>query len=240
MRGWVDLVNDQGAIEKTKALVRGGKGPARSRVSALFAIRPYTAKASVEIIKPIDVARFLPKAALPVGHFVSGRLRANGDVERGFALDEFDLWMGASANDKALRMHKGRIFTNDDFDTIKIENVNVDAGRNHAAFRGKVSTVTEDVDLTIDGDFPDLDMWLKRFNLPPLFKSAGGGTVHVTGKYTKPRVDVNTELRRRAVSRQGPGAGGGEGSDARYPPHRPRPGSAASSPAAGAYSATRR
>src|SRR5262249_45743829 len=32
VHGWVDLVNDQGAIEKTKALVRGGKEPGEVEV----------------------------------------------------------------------------------------------------------------------------------------------------------------------------------------------------------------
>ncbi|HEV7559767.1 MAG TPA: translocation/assembly module TamB domain-containing protein, partial [Kofleriaceae bacterium] len=205
VHGSIDLVNDQGVIEKTKALVRGGREPGEVDISAIFAIKPYSANASIEIIKPIDVTRFLPKAVLPAGHLVAGRMRARGDVDYGFALEDFDISLGQSAADKALRLHKGRIFTDDDFDTIKLEQVAIEAGLNHAVFTGNVSTKTGAVDVWMDGRFPDLDIWLRRFQLPLLFKSAGqanagggggnGGMVHFTGTIDKPKVDIlSTEL----------------------------------------------
>ena len=48
VHGSIDLVNDQGYIEKTKALIRGGKEPGEVNVSATFGLRPYNANASVE------------------------------------------------------------------------------------------------------------------------------------------------------------------------------------------------
>jgi hypothetical protein len=195
VHGAIDLVNEQGYIEKTKALVRNGAEPGEVEVSATFGLKPYYGNAQVEIVKAIDVGRFLPaNVARSVGRFLQGRLRAVGDVDEGFELSDFDLALGRDAREKAFRVHKGRLFTSDAFDTIRIDKVAVDAGRSHAVFDGVVDVKHDDMHVSVDGDFPDLDVWLKRFDLPALFKSAGGGTIVITGPITKPRVRVNTTL----------------------------------------------
>lgn len=195
VHGSIDLVNDQGYIEKTKALVRGGKEPGEVNVSATFGLRPYNANASIEIVKAIDVGRFLPKKIVDsVGKFLTGRLSARGDVGEGFALEDFDLALGASPTERALRVHKGRLFTNDDFESIHVERVAVEAGKSHAVFEGKIDIKHDDLNIRMDGDFPDLDQWLKRLGLPALAASAGGGTVIFSGKLTAPRITVNTTL----------------------------------------------
>jgi len=196
VHGGIDLVNEQGFIEKTKALIRGGKEPGEVELSATFGLKPYNANAQIEISKAIDVGRFLPpRIAKSVGRFLKGRLRAKGDFELGFALEDFDLALGATATSTAMRVHKGRLFTGDSFDTIHIENVHVEAGQSRAMFDGTIDLLHEDLDLRIEGNFPDLDVWLKRFELPAFVKSAGGGSVIIIkGKLSNPRINLSTEL----------------------------------------------
>ncbi|HET7506692.1 MAG TPA: translocation/assembly module TamB domain-containing protein [Kofleriaceae bacterium] len=193
LHGKIDLVNEEGYIEKTKALVRGGKEPGEVELSATFGLKPLYSNAQVEIIKAIDVGRFLPPAvATSVGRFLQGRLRAIGDVEKGFELSDFDLALGATERERAIRVHHGRLFTSDNFDSIQIEKVFLEAGRSHAMFDGKVDIAHNDMNVGITGDFPDLDVWLRRFNLPALFKSAsgGGGEIRITGQPSNPKITV--------------------------------------------------
>jgi hypothetical protein len=195
LHGKIDLVNEEGYIEKTKALVRGGKEPGEVELSATFGLKPMYSNAQVEIVKAIDVGRFLPaKVATSVGRFLQGRLRAIGDVELGFELSDFDLALGATPRERAIRVHHGRLFTNDTFGSIQIERVYVEAGKSHAVFDGKVDVANDNLDVRVVGDFPDLNVWLKRFNLPVLFKSAGGGVITLHGPLTRPRITVNTTL----------------------------------------------
>ncbi len=199
VHGGIDLVNEQGYIEETKALVRGGKEPGEVNLSATFGLKPYNANAVIEIPKAIDVGRFLPpKIRTSVGRFLAGRLSAKGDVDEGFALEDFDLTLGERstplATDKLIRAHHGRLFTDNAFESIQIEQVDIEAGRSRARFDGSVDTRTNNVDITIDGNFPDLDVWLRRFGLPPLFSSANGGVIRVTGKITAPKINARTTL----------------------------------------------
>ncbi len=195
VHGSIDLVNDTGKIDKTKALVRGGKEPGEIDLAATFALAPYSVNASVDIAKPIDAYRFLPaKLRDTGGHFISGHLHATGDVDYGFALDELDLSLGMVPGDRSLRMHNGRLFTKNDFDKIDIDKVNIEAGQSHALVDGWVDTVKSTLHISIDGDFPDLDVWLRRFDLPQFATKAGGGHVEINGPLTNPTFDVGTEL----------------------------------------------
>ncbi|HEX7838111.1 MAG TPA: hypothetical protein VF469_11640, partial [Kofleriaceae bacterium] len=195
LHGKIDLVNEEGYIEKTKALVRGGKDPGEVELSATFGLKPLYSNAQVEIVKAIDVGRFLPqRVATSVGRFLQGRLRAIGDVEAGFELSDFDLALGATEREKAIRVHHGRLFTRDNFDSIRIEKVYVEAGKSHASFDGKVDIARNDMMIRIDGEFPDVDVWLERFQLPALFKSAGGGEIVIQGPLTRPTIRVATTL----------------------------------------------
>ncbi|MGN6110843.1 MAG: hypothetical protein ACTHU0_37420, partial [Kofleriaceae bacterium] len=195
VHGKIDLVNEQGYIDKTKALIRGGKEPGEVDLSATFGLKPYNAHANIEIAKPIDVGRFLPKKiATSVGRYLQGRLRANGDKEVGFALDDFDLSLGMTPRDKAIRVYRGRLFTDDGFDTIHIEKVAVEAGPSHAVFDGLVKPLADYVKIVADGDFPDLGVWLRRFGLPQLASSARGGRIVIEGKLSQPTINVATEL----------------------------------------------
>ena len=195
VHGSIDLVNDTGKIDKTKALVRGGKEPGEIDLAATFALAPYSVNASVDISKPIDAYRFLPaKLRDTGGRFVAGHLHATGDVDYGFALDELDLSLGVVPGDRSLRLHNGRLFTNNDFDCIDIDKVNIEAGRSHARVDGWVDTVKSTLHVAVDGEFPDLKVWLERFGLPALATSAGGGHIVIEGKLDDPTVDVGTEL----------------------------------------------
>ena len=195
VHGEIDLVNDQGSIEKTKAQIRGGKEPGEVMVSANFGLKPYNARASVDIVKPIDIARFLP-APIPtsVGKFLAGKLTAVGDVDQGFALEDFDLTLGPTPIDKLVRVHRGRLFTENAFATIGVQKVAVEAGRSHAVFDGFIDTLQKTLSITIDGDFPDLDTWLRRFGLPQFAKSAGGGQIVINGPLKSPTVGVRLNL----------------------------------------------
>ena len=191
VQGAIDLVNEQGSIDPSTALIRNGKEPGEVAVSATFQVTPFNARAQVEIVKAIDVGRFLPESARPVGTFLQGRLTAVGDSEIGFSLENFDLALGRTPNERSLRAHRGRLFTNDDFDTINIQRVEVDAGRSHAVADGKVDVVhPENNDILIDGNFPDLDTWLKRFGLPAFVTNAGGTTIRIRGPLTSPMVTL--------------------------------------------------
>jgi hypothetical protein len=201
LHGKIDLVNEEGYIEKTKALVRGGKEPGEVDLSATFSLKPIYTNAQVEIVKAIDVGRFLPPAiATSVGKFLQGRLRAIGDVEAGFQVSDFDLALGATPSQKALRVHRGRLFTKDAFDSLVIEKVYLEAGNSHAMFDGWVDLKREDMRIDIDGEFPDLDVWLRRFGVPAFLKSAtggggaGGGRITISGSTTKPTITVTDTL----------------------------------------------
>jgi hypothetical protein len=195
VKGDIDLVNDVGAIEKTQALIQGGKEPGEVMVSARFGLKPYNARASLDITKPIDVGRFLPpRVAISVGRYLGGKLTAMGDVDTGFALENFDLSLGPTPTDKLVRVHRGRIFTSNDFDTVGIQRVAVEAGRSHAVFDGTVDTVKQTLNVRVDGDFPDLDVWLKRFDLPAFATSAGGGSIVISGPLKAPTVGVKLNL----------------------------------------------
>ncbi|MEO8844150.1 MAG: translocation/assembly module TamB domain-containing protein [Kofleriaceae bacterium] len=195
VHGEIDLVNDQGSIEKTEAQIRGGKEPGEVMISANFGLKPYNARASVDIVKPIDIARFLPgKIATSVGRFLAGKLTAVGDVDRGFALEDFDLTLGPTPTDKLVRVHRGRLFTENDFGTIGIQKVAVEAGRSHATFDGYVDTLAKTLSIKIDGNFPDLDVWLRRFDLPQFATSAGGGQIVISGPLKSPTVGVRLNL----------------------------------------------
>ncbi|MBS1124726.1 MAG: hypothetical protein H6Q90_6954, partial [Deltaproteobacteria bacterium] len=185
VHGKIDLVNEQGYIDKTKALIRGGKEPGEVNVSATFGLKPLNMHASVEIAKAIDIERFLPTAVVAAaGKFLHGRLRAHGDTEEGFALEEFDLSLGAAPTSRSLRVYRGRVFTDDDFGTIKIERVAVSAGRNNAVFDGWIKPAVDDINVAITGSFPELGVWLERFGLPAIATSAHGGTIVIKGKMT--------------------------------------------------------
>jgi hypothetical protein len=197
LHGKIDLVNEDGYIEKTKALVRGGKEPGEVELSATFGLRPYHGNAQIEILKAIDVGRFLPEdVAASVGKYLQGRLRAIGNIEESFELSSFDLSLGATPRERAVRFHHGRLFTSDQFDTIGIEKVYVDAGKSHAEINGMVSFVKNAMDVRINGNYPDLDVWLRRFGLPVMATSAsGGGDIRITGPLNRPKVTVrNTTL----------------------------------------------
>jgi hypothetical protein len=201
--GDIDLVNEQGAIQKTKALIRGGKEPGEVMVSATFGLKPLYSVADIDITNPIDIGRFLPpRAVQSVGKFLSGKLRVRGDVIEGFALEDFDLALGRTPDERAIRLYAGRIFTKNSFDWINIENVEFKAGRSHAVINGAIEYVDGEFyyrKLRILGDYPDLSMWLERFGLPPLVRSAsGGGTpsseIVLDGPIKNPTINVRMML----------------------------------------------
>lgn len=195
VHGDIDLVNDQGSIDKTKALIQGGKEPGEVMLSASFGLTPYNARANIDIVKTIDIGRFLPpRVAASAGRFLGGQLTAVGDVDNGFALENFDLTLGPSPTAKLIEVKNGRIFTDNAFDTIGIQRVNVRAGRSYAVFDGYVDTVRQELNVSVDGNFPDLAVWLRRFDLPQFAQTAGGGQIVIKGSIKSPTVAVRLNL----------------------------------------------
>lgn len=197
--GEIDLVNEQGSIQQTKALIRGGKEPGEVMVSATFGLKPLYSIADLDITNPIDIGRFLPpRVVTSVGKFLSGKLRVRGDVEEGFALENFDLALGRTPQERAIRVYSGRIFTRNSFDWINIENVRFQAGKSHATINGAIEYVDGEFyyrKLRINGDYPDLSMWLERFGLPPIVRSAsGGGEIVLDGPIRNPTINVRVML----------------------------------------------
>jgi hypothetical protein len=199
VHGGIDLVNDEGYIEKTKALIRGGKEPGEVMVSATFGLRPLNATADLDIVNPIDVGRFLPdKVATNGGRFLSGKLSVKGDVEEGFAMSDFDLALGRTPKERAIQVYGGRVFAKNDFEYIDFQKVHFRAGANQAMISGPIvwekdQFVYKNVEIT--GDYPELGKWLVRFGLPPIAASAGGGgSIILNGPVTNPTINARTTL----------------------------------------------
>jgi len=202
VHGGIDLVNEQGFIDRTKALIRGGKEPGEVELSATFGLKPLYANAQVEITHAIDVGRFLPPQAVSAaGKYLKGRLRARGDTELGFALEDFDLSLGPTETTTRLRVHEGRLFTPDNFGSLHIEKVRFAGGQTRAQITGAIDLERLEAldDIVIEGSFPDLGQWLRRFGqtqLARMVSGALGGTVIVIkkGSLTNPTVSLNTTL----------------------------------------------
>jgi len=62
---------------------------------------------------------------------------------------------------------------------------------------GKINYVNDDwnYDVRIDGKYPDLGEWLKKFGFPPIATSAGGGEIRIHGTGKNAIVNVNAQLR---------------------------------------------
>lgn len=199
--GYIDLVNEQGSINRTTALIQGGKEPGEVQLSARFGLRPLLAAADLDIVHPIDIGRFLPPNVVSsIGKFLSGKLTVSGDIEEGFELKNFDLALSRTASKKdrgAFHLFKGRIFAKNNFEQISIERVRLEAGRNWAEFNGGLEVINGELHykhLEIDESFPDLGEWLQRFGLPGFNISSGAGRIVLNGPVKNPTVTLRTEL----------------------------------------------
>lgn len=200
-RGFIDLVNEQGAIDETEADVGGGGTAAgKAMVSATFGLTPLNATATLEISKAIDIGRFLPATfSSSVGKFLSGKLKLGGDIDEGFEVSDFDVALGLSPRDRTAELRGGRIFAKNDFDHIEFQRIRFTGGKTNATIK---SGAIEYVDGTYiyrnldikDIDSPDFGLWLQRFHLPPIATSAGGGEIVLNGPVKSPTINVRTTL----------------------------------------------
>ena len=193
--------------------------PARSTLSATFGLKPLQRQRAGRDRQGDRRRRGSCPPIGPLGRFLQGRLRAIGDVDEGFELREFDLALGATPSEKALRVHHGRLFTKDKFGSIRIENVYADAGKSHARSTARSTSTKRHETCRIDGDFPDLDVWLQRFGLPALFKSAGGGVIVISGPLTRP---TSTSTPRWPACRASTSSGSRPGQGRRHDRHPAR------------------
>lgn len=198
--GYIDMVNEQGSIHRTTALIKGGKEPGEVMLSARFGLKPLHSVADIDITKPIDMGRFLPpNVVTSFGRFLAGKMTVGGDTIEGFELKNFDLALKRSqaAKETPLRLHAGRVFAKNSFEWISVEKVRLEAGRNWALFNGgleKIDGVYNYRNMEIDADFPDLGSLLERFGLPGFARGAGAGKIILNGPVTNPTVTLRTEL----------------------------------------------
>ncbi|MGE5182143.1 MAG: hypothetical protein ACM31C_08775, partial [Acidobacteriota bacterium] len=191
LHGSIDLVNDEGYIDKSKARERTGKDPGEVLLSAKFGLKPYHATADVDILKPLDVGRFLPpRVVAGVGRYATGKLSVDGDIEEGFSLYDFDLGLGRKPGEHVVRVfvkpNEGQIFATDYFEHVKFEKIHFEGGQSRAIINGRLDYDEKEdppwaPDITIEGVYPDLGYWLKVFGLPQFVQSAGGGgaVIHI-------------------------------------------------------------
>lgn len=142
LRGSVDLVNDQGRIDETRARVKEADPPGELLLAAKFDLNPYALRhISIDITKPIDAGRFLPPAlANAVGVFVSGRFTGSGNTSDLFSLSEIDFSLGKNRTDRGLRLHHGEVVSVGGLAELRVSGVHVDAGQTHAKLYGAMCT----------------------------------------------------------------------------------------------------
>ena len=118
VHGGIDLVNDEGYIEKTKALVRAARSPARSMVSATFGLKPLNATraTSTSSSRSTSAGSCRRRSRRSAASSCRASCRSSGDVDDGFELKDFDLALGATPKERAIRVYNGRVFTKDEFD----------------------------------------------------------------------------------------------------------------------------
>jgi hypothetical protein len=202
VHGAIDLVNDQGFIEKTRAVVkaRGGTRPSGEvDLSATFGVKPTFANAAIDIVKPIDLARFLgaSQATLgaTVGTYVSGSLHAVGDLNTSFGLQDLNLWLGRTPSEHTTHIHHGAIIATDYFDQVTIRPdaddrpLTINAGQTRAELSGKIVPREQTLDLRVQFESPDLATWLARLEAPAIATSARNGVLRIRGPFTRPRLE---------------------------------------------------
>jgi hypothetical protein len=198
----IDLVNDEGYIDQSKARERAGAQPGEVMLSARFGLKPYHATASVDILKPLDIGRFLPARVVQgVGPLLTGKLSVDGDLETGFKIYDFNLGLGPSLIERRVSLftqprENGQVFATDYFNHIRLQRIHFEGGLSKASINGRIDYQDDDwnYNVNIDGKYPDLDRWLKLFGLPAFIQKAEGAQVVITGRGKKPTITVNAAL----------------------------------------------
>lgn len=169
--GWLDLVNDQGALRQTVAQVLDETGAPKGgqvRLDATFGLNPFRINhADLDAFEPLDVGPYLPPSAQRLlGRYVRGKLRGEGDTEQGFALRGLDLAMGTGSGDTRARILDGRIFTQGNFSSIEIakdDPLQMRLGASKMTVSGKYEIGSRWMNLRASGiESPDLGLWLRR------------------------------------------------------------------------------
>jgi hypothetical protein len=205
----IDLVNDEGYIDQSKAREREGK-EGEVMLSARFGLKPYHATASVDILKPLDIGRFLPARVVKgVGPLLTGKLSVDGDLETGFKIYDFSVGLGPSSYERRVLVsasprENAQVFATDYFEHIRLQRIHFEGGQSHATINGRIdygpdpNDPTKPLDwqygITIDGVYPDADRWLKLFGLPAFIQKASGAQVVITGRGNKPTITVDAAL----------------------------------------------
>ncbi|MBP9088048.1 MAG: hypothetical protein KBG15_18145, partial [Kofleriaceae bacterium] len=142
LKGSVDLVNDEGHIEETRALVKDSVPPGELTLSAKFGLDPYAlSNVNIDIVKPIDIARFMPpKFVKSLGHYVSGHFSGMGDTGDTFKISEIDLYVGQSRADRSIHIHDGSLTTVGGLAEASVRNLRIDANATHGVIDGFMCT----------------------------------------------------------------------------------------------------
>ncbi len=142
LKGSIDLVNDEGHIDETHATVKDPVAPGELILSAKYGLDPYAlSNVNIEIIKPIDVARFMPPKYVGIlGHYFSGRFSGMGDTGDTFKLNDIDVYLGRTRNDRSVHVHDGSIITVGGLAELGVNNLRIDAQGTHAVVDGTMCT----------------------------------------------------------------------------------------------------
>ncbi len=203
LNGEIDLVNDQGHLDETIAQVLGDDGqPSRGKIQldATFGLKPYQINnADIKILEAIDLGRFLPESVRRhLGRYVRGNFSGNGDTTTGFALRNIDLVIGQRPTDVTARLYGGRIFTTDNFSTLKVardQPLRARVGETSTSISGDIFSRDRKLDLKLANlESPDLGRWLRRLGVTAVATSATGGAIEISGPMTSPAIDATALL----------------------------------------------
>ena len=160
LKGSVDLVNDEGHIEETHAFVKDSVPPGELTLSAKFGLDPYAlSNVNIDIVKPIDVARFMPPALVKsLGHYVSGRFSGMGDTGDTFKINEIDFYLGQSRTDRSIHIHDGSLTTVGGLAEASVRNRRIDANATHGILDGFMCTGIYAGRLTVRANDPNEGM----------------------------------------------------------------------------------
>ena len=195
MEGELDEVNDQLKIHQTVARGAGGE----VLLAGTMQLKPFKRlDTDVFVTKPLELGPWLPPTVdRTVGTKLAGSLHAVGWLSESLRLDDFtNLTLGAVRFDR-----KGTITANDYFAHVYLAGVGFAAGGTRGTVDGAVHMPPNDLnpdgsikrknedtlDLRVSGTSGDLDLWLRKLDLPALARS-GGGTVAITNTFKDPRI----------------------------------------------------
>jgi hypothetical protein len=193
LSGHIDLVNDQGFLDKTVAELQGEGVSGQIALSATFGVAPLRINAGLQITRPINLRRWLPDGVRDtVGELVTGHLRANGLVDETLEISELDVSTVPGPGRKSARLsygREGRIWAENEMSLYKLSNLRLIAGQTAVSVNGTLSVDLIER-LVVSGTSKDLDFWLQRLGAPELATAAERFTLIASGPWKSPSLRI--------------------------------------------------